>query len=185
VVASLHYLTVTFCFLQNVMQFYRVAESDEGKFDALHGLKDAINSHSTIIYASNSLKVDWLFDKIASMGCSVAHTHELCDKNMREFRSGAIRVVVVSLAYPVDVAQVSLVIHFDLPCSGDHYVRSISRAGQLGHRGRPARVEGAAHVLSPAHRGHARKRGRLDLKRQLLQRCRECRLLQWRHQLWQ
>jgi superfamily II DNA/RNA helicase len=123
-----------------VIQFYRVVESDEGKLDTLRGLKDSLNTHHTIIYASNRLKVDWLFDEMASMGCSVARVHEdtpskLCDDTVRNFRNGVTLVVVTSLvAHRLDVAHVPLVIHYDLPSSIHNYAHNISRTGRFGRR---------------------------------------------------
>ncbi len=142
-VVSLHdftiYLTVALCFLQDVRQYYCIADSDMGKLDTLHSLKDAISTRHTIIYVSNRLKVDWLFDEMVSMGCSVGRVHEdmpreLCDDAMREFRRGATRVVVASLAHRVNT-QVSLVIHYDLPSNSDRYFQSIDRTGLFGRRG--------------------------------------------------
>jgi translation initiation factor 4A len=60
---------------------------------------------------------------------------------MREFKSGATRVLVTTaratdvLARGIDVQQVSLVINFDVPSNRENYIHRIGRAGRFGRKG--------------------------------------------------
>ena len=59
------------------------------------------------------------------------------DLIMREFRSGASRVLITTdlLARGIDVQQVSLVINYDLPTNRENYIHRIGRAGRFGRKG--------------------------------------------------
>merc|ERR1712176_476578 len=56
---------------------------------------------------------------------------------MREFRSGASRVLVSTdlLGRGIDVQQVSLVINFDMPEVMEQYLHRIGRSGRFGRKG--------------------------------------------------
>jgi len=59
------------------------------------------------------------------------------DQVMRDFRSGATRVLVTTdlLARGIDVYQVALVINFDLPREKETYIHRIGRSGRFGRKG--------------------------------------------------
>jgi len=59
------------------------------------------------------------------------------EKVMREFRTGATRVLVTTdlLARGIDVYQVSLVINYDLPRQKETYIHRIGRSGRFGRKG--------------------------------------------------
>ena len=68
--------------------------------------------------------------------------HEDMDQGQRElitkgYRSGSLRVLVTSDHYPSDiyVAQVSLVINYDLPTNREDYVQRVGRGGRFGRKG--------------------------------------------------
>lgn len=59
------------------------------------------------------------------------------DLVMREFRSGASRVLITTdiLARGIDVQQVSLVINYELPLNLENYLHRIGRSGRFGRKG--------------------------------------------------
>jgi translation initiation factor 4A len=59
------------------------------------------------------------------------------DVIMREFRSGASRVLITTdlLARGIDVQSVSLVINYDLPTNRENYIHRIGRGGRFGRKG--------------------------------------------------
>ena len=59
------------------------------------------------------------------------------DSVMSEFRQGASRVLITTdvWARGIDVAQVSLVINYDLPQNRENYIHRIGRSGRFGRKG--------------------------------------------------
>ena len=59
------------------------------------------------------------------------------DAIMAEFRQGASRVLITTdvWARGIDVAQVSLVINYDLPQNRENYIHRIGRSGRFGRKG--------------------------------------------------
>jgi ATP-dependent RNA helicase len=59
------------------------------------------------------------------------------DAIMAEFRQGSSRVLITTdvWARGIDVAQVSLVINFDLPSNRENYIHRIGRSGRFGRKG--------------------------------------------------
>jgi translation initiation factor 4A len=64
-------------------------------------------------------------------------THQDRTNVMKEFRSGASRVLITTdlLARGIDVQQVSLVINYDLPTNKENYIHRIGRGGRFGRKG--------------------------------------------------
>lgn len=59
------------------------------------------------------------------------------DRIMKEFRSGATRVLITTdlLARGIDVYQVSIVINYDIPLQKETYIHRIGRSGRFGRKG--------------------------------------------------
>ena len=59
------------------------------------------------------------------------------DAIMEEFRSGASRVLITTDVWSrgIDVANVSLVINYDLPSNRELYIHRIGRSGRYGRKG--------------------------------------------------
>merc|ERR1739848_934800 len=59
------------------------------------------------------------------------------DVVMRQFRSGAVRVLITTdlLARGIDVQQVGLVFNYELPIKKENYIHRIGRAGRFGRKG--------------------------------------------------
>jgi len=86
--------------------------------------------------------VDWLTEKMQEKDFVVSSMHGDMEQKerdliMREFRSGASRVLITTdlLARGIDVQQVSLVINYDLPSNRENYIHRIGRSGRFGRKG--------------------------------------------------
>lgn len=128
--------------LKNIHQFYVGIEKEEWKFDTLCDMFELLTSGQTFVFCNSRRKVDWLTDLLSKRGFTVSCHHAELDQKerdlvMREFRSGKARVLLCTglLARGIDVHQVSLVIHYDLPTSMEEYLHRAGRAGRFGRRG--------------------------------------------------
>merc|ERR1711916_322006 len=85
-----------------------------------------------VIFCNTRNKVDWLASKMhGDMNQSER------DAIMQTVRSGDKRVLITTdiWARGIDVAQVSLVINYDLPTSRELYIHRIGRSGRFGRKG--------------------------------------------------
>uniref|UniRef100_A0A7S4NX13 Helicase C-terminal domain-containing protein n=1 Tax=Paramoeba aestuarina TaxID=180227 RepID=A0A7S4NX13_9EUKA len=59
------------------------------------------------------------------------------DEVFRDFRSGVSRILICTdlLARDIDVAQISMVVNYDLPRNVDTYLYRIGRSGRFGRKG--------------------------------------------------
>lgn len=128
--------------LEGIKQFYISVEREEWKLDTLCDLYETLTITLAIIYCNTRRKVDWLTEKMQSRDFTVSAMHGDMDQRerdliMREFRSGASRVLITTdlLARGIDVQQVSLVINYDLPTNRENYIHRIGRSGRFGRKG--------------------------------------------------
>merc|ERR1719375_2733014 len=85
-----------------------------------------------VIFCNSRKKTDWLAEKMRENNFAVSAMHGDMpqrdrDAVMEEFRGGKSRVLVV--------AQVSLVINYDLPVRREAYIHRIGRSGRFGKKG--------------------------------------------------
>ena len=68
---------------------------------------------------------------------------------LADFKTGRVRVLVATdiAARGLDIAQLPLVVNFDLPLVAEDYVHRVGRTGRAGHHGR------AVSLVSSADRG--------------------------------
>lgn len=128
--------------LEGIKQFFIAIERDEWKLDTLCDLYETLSINQSIIYCNSRKRVDWLAEQMTSRDFSVSCIHSDLeqgerDKIMKEFRSGATRVLLSTdlLARGIDVQQVSLVINFDLPSNRENYIHRIGRVGRFARKG--------------------------------------------------
>ena len=59
------------------------------------------------------------------------------DEVMAEFRQGSSRVLITTdvWARGIDIANISLVINYDLPTNRENYIHRIGRSGRFGRKG--------------------------------------------------
>lgn len=128
--------------LEGIKQFYIAIEREEWKFETLCDLYSTLTITQAIIYCNTRRKVDWLTQKMQERNFTVSSMHGELDQRerdtiMREFRSGASRVLITTdlLARGIDVQQVSLVINYDMPPNRENYIHRIGRSGRFGRKG--------------------------------------------------
>lgn len=128
--------------LEGIKQFYIALEQEDWKFDTLVDLYETLTIAQAIIYCNTRRKVDELTEKMGNKDFVVSAMHGDMDQRerdliMREFRSGASRVLITTdlLARGIDVQQVSLVINYDLPTNRENYIHRIGRSGRFGRKG--------------------------------------------------
>lgn len=128
--------------LEGIKQFFIAVEKEEWKFDTLCDLYDTLTITQAVIFCNTRKKVDWLTEKMREANFTVSSMHgEMPQKErdaiMQEFRQGASRVLITTdvWARGIDVAQVSLVINYDLPINRENYIHRIGRSGRFGRKG--------------------------------------------------
>jgi len=128
--------------LDGIKQFFVAVEKEEWKFDTLCDLYDTLTITQAVIFCNTRRKVDWLAEKMRGANFTVASMHGEMpqserDSIMQSFRDGEQRVLITTdiWARGIDVAQVSLVINYDLPNNRENYIHRIGRSGRFGRKG--------------------------------------------------
>lgn len=128
--------------LEGIKQFFVAVEKEDWKFDTLCDLYDTLTITQAVIFCNTKRKVDWLTSKMREANFTVSSMHgEMPQKErnaiMQDFRSGSSRVLITTdiWARGIDVAQVSLVINYDLPSNRENYIHRIGRSGRFGRKG--------------------------------------------------
>ena len=128
--------------LEGIRQFFVAVEREEWKFDTLCDLYDTLTITQAVIFCNSRKKTDWLAEKMRENNFAVSAMHGDMpqrdrDAVMEEFRGGKSRVLISTdiWARGLDVAQVSLVINYDLPVRREAYIHRIGRSGRFGKKG--------------------------------------------------
>lgn len=128
--------------LEGIKQFFVAVEREDWKFDTLCDLYDTLTITQAVIFCNTKKKVEWLAQKMREANFTVTSMHggmeqQERDAVMGDFRQGNSRVLIVTdvWARGLDVAQVSLVINYDLPNSRELYIHRIGRSGRYGRKG--------------------------------------------------
>lgn len=113
----------------------------EDKFSALQSALQEYKPTSTIVFCNLKLTVMELADALHSAGVSCACLHgdleqSERDRVMAKFRNFSVRVLIATdvAARGIDIADLDLVVNFDLP-KPDIYVHRIGRTGRAGKTG--------------------------------------------------
>jgi ATP-dependent RNA helicase len=103
---------------------------------------DTLTITQAVIFCGTKRKVDWLTEKMRESNFTVSSMHgdmpqKERDAIMEEFRSGSSRVLITTDVWSrgIDVANVSLVINYDLPSNRELYIHRIGRSGRYGRKG--------------------------------------------------
>ncbi|KAF9096353.1 translation initiation factor eIF4A [Mortierella sp. AD031] len=130
--------------LDRVNHFYLNVEKEEWKLETLYDLTEVL-SVRMVVFCNTREKQDWLTTTLQSpsapseMTVSFMHsdmTKAKRDAVMKEFRMGLTRILVVAtplVREDLNVAQISLLVGYDLPVDQEVYLR---RGGSLGRYGR-------------------------------------------------
>lgn len=126
---------------QPIRQYLYETPQDD-KPETLHYLLAHIRPESAIVFCNQKAMVTELTAQLKTKGSSVACLHgdlEQRDRDlvMAKLRNGSIRILVATdvAARGIDVADLDLVINFDLPSKPDTYVHRIGRTGRAGKKG--------------------------------------------------
>jgi translation initiation factor 4A len=127
--------------LEGIRQYY-IPMKKEWKLEILLNLYKMMEITQAIIYCNSKKTVDFVTEELTKKGFVVSAMHSELpqqerDKVMKEFRTGASRVLVTTdlLARGIDVYQVSLVINYDIPRQMETYIHRIGRSGRFGRKG--------------------------------------------------
>jgi len=114
----------------------------EQKLSALHSLLDQYRPETAIVFSNHKAAVAEISKALNEWGVSAAGLHGDLeqmdrDKVMAKLRNRSIRVLVATdvAARGIDVADLDLVINYDLPLKADTYVHRIGRTGRAGKEG--------------------------------------------------
>ncbi|KAJ9475810.1 ATP-dependent RNA helicase FAL1 [Pseudozyma hubeiensis] len=128
--------------LEGIKQFFVAVEKEEWKFDTLCDLYDTLTITQAVIFCNTRKKVDWLSGKMKENNFQISSMHgEMQQKErdavMAEFRQGSSRVLITTdvWARGIDIANISLVINYDLPTNRENYIHRIGRSGRFGRKG--------------------------------------------------
>merc|ERR1712232_304289 len=128
--------------LEGIKQSYIAIEQDKWKLDTLCDLYETFTISQTIIYCNTRRRVESLAEQLTERDFTVSTMHADLSQSerdlvMREFRSGASRVLIATdiLARGIDVQQVSLVVNYELPLQTENYLHRIGRSGRFGRKG--------------------------------------------------
>jgi translation initiation factor 4A len=128
--------------LDGIKQYFLAMDSESDKFANLLELYQKLEIQQCMIYCNTKKRVEELSTKMKAAGFVVSHMHGEMDQSerdlvMREFRSGASRVLISTdlLARGIDIQQISIVINYDLQKQKEQYIHRIGRAGRFGRKG--------------------------------------------------
>jgi ATP-dependent RNA helicase DeaD len=124
------------------------------KIEALCRILDMENPRLAIIFGNTKRAVDDVTDALLARGYSAERLHGdlsqmLRDRVMKNFRSGAIEVLVATdvAARGLDVDNVDLVVNLDLPYDEEDYVHRIGRTGRAGRSGKAVSLVGGREIF--------------------------------------
>lgn len=124
------------------------------KTEALCRILDMENPRLAIVFGNTKRAVDDVTDALIARGYSADRLHGdlsqmLRDRVMRNFRSGAIEVLVATdvAARGLDVDNMDLVVNLDLPYDEEDYVHRVGRTGRAGRSGKAISLVGGREIF--------------------------------------
>lgn len=114
----------------------------KGKLDLIQEVLDGLEWESAIIFCATKRGVDELERLLIKKGIKAGSIHGDRDqdernKSLHEFKSGKVPVIVATdvLARGIDVADISLIVNYDVPRQVEDYVHRIGRTGRYDKTG--------------------------------------------------
>ena len=142
--------------LDGIKQFYIELQDESWKLECFCDIFESLTIQSSIIFCNTKERAERLHSTLTDRGFPVSviygepMTQAIRQQRMRDFRSGATRVLIATnlLARGIDVQQVSVVFNFDMPQFEDkeNYIHRIGRCGRFGRKGV------AISLLTPAEK---------------------------------
>lgn len=125
----------------SIQQLYYESRAE----DRLNNLMRVLQQHtseSTIIFCNTKLAVHEVQESLSAQNAPVSSLHGDLDQYERDrvmalFRNKSYRILVATdvAARGLDIANLELVINYDVPAQADTYVHRIGRTGRAGHAG--------------------------------------------------
>jgi ATP-dependent RNA helicase DeaD len=124
-----------------VQERYNIHEID--KMQLLRDITIVENPDSCIIFCNTKQKVDEVFNMLSDLKYACKKIHGGMEQRdrlivMNKFKLGHFRYLVATdvAARGIDIANISLVINYDIPEDGESYVHRIGRTGRIDKLGR-------------------------------------------------
>ncbi len=135
---------------------------DGGKADALRQVLREAASGQALVFCKTKRRSDRVGTQLKRAGIRAAVIHGNKSQGARnralgDFKAGRVHVLVATdiAARGLDIAQLPLVVNYDLPLVAEDYVHRVGRTGRAGHTGR------AVSLVSAGDRGLLRAIQRL------------------------
>ncbi|KQV60663.1 RNA helicase [Pelomonas sp. Root1217] len=127
---------------ENIEQRLHWADNPHHKDQLLESILALPEMEQAVVFTSTQRDADWLADRLAEIGHSVAPLHGAMPQGKRNrvlqaLRSKQVRVLVATdvAARGIDVPTISHVINYGLPMKAEDYVHRIGRTGRAGRQG--------------------------------------------------
>lgn len=112
------------------------------KLKVTQALLDDLEWSSCIIFTATKRGTDQLERLLSKKGISVASIHgdrnqDERNKALRDFKNGTVPIIVATdvLSRGIDIADVSLIINYDVPKAVDDYIHRVGRTGRYDKTG--------------------------------------------------
>lgn len=123
---------------QNIMQQKVLADDNEHKLKLCQHIIENESFSKAIIFANKKETVDkissWLQSKnISSVAIHSDINQDVRNQQLRKFRIGEINVLIATdvASRGLDIADLDLIINFDVPRNGEDYMHRIGRTGRM------------------------------------------------------
>ncbi|MDR7296145.1 superfamily II DNA/RNA helicase [Pelomonas aquatica] len=127
---------------ENIEQRLHWADNPHHKDQLLESILALPEMEQAVVFTSTQRDADWLAERLAEIGHSVAPLHGAMPQGKRNrvlmgLRRGDVRVLVATdvAARGIDVPTISHVINYGLPMKAEDYVHRIGRTGRAGRQG--------------------------------------------------
>jgi len=127
---------------ENIEQRLHWADNPHHKDQLLESILALPEMEQAVVFTSTQRDADWLAERLAEIGHSVAPLHGAMPQGKRNrvlqaLRSKQVRVLVATdvAARGIDVPTISHVINYGLPMKAEDYVHRICRTGRAGRQG--------------------------------------------------
>lgn len=121
---------------------YKIKTTKETKTKDLLNLINQIKPERCIIFANFRESVEDVFDELYDRGYSCCMIHGGLDQderflNMHDFKKGNFRFLVASdvASRGIDISDVSDIINYDCPTTGEDFIHRIGRSGRVDKKG--------------------------------------------------
>ncbi len=128
--------------LDNIKQQIYMANNTEHKMAMLHTILSEGSVDKAIIFAATKRAADELAEELQDSGHEVGALHgdmnqRKRNRTLQQMRAGKIRLLVATdvASRGIDIDDVTHVINYDLPRTGEDYVHRIGRTGRVGRAG--------------------------------------------------